>query len=233
MDTEEKRKRMVEVIEQEVAYTSSYIGKTKLDSRVMAVMGKVPRHEFVPSSLQSMAYNNGPLSIGDGQTISQPYIVALMTDLLEPEPDDVILEVGTGSGYQAAILSELVKQVHTTEDVPPLATSAKERLQRLGYDNVEVYEQDGYFGLPDKAPFDGIIVTAAAPHIPMPLIEQLKPGACLVIPVGPEFHAQILKVIQKQEDGNITQKNVLDVIFVPMTGKDHNLPAEDLIQGNY
>ena len=228
MNTEENHQRMLEVIEEEVAYTSHAIGKNKLDARVMDAMRKVPRHEFVPANSQIIAYHNGPLSIGHGQTISQPYIVALMTDLLEPQPDDVILEIGTGSGYQSAILSCLVKQVHTTETVSPLVDPARERLQRLGYNNVEVHECDGYYGLPDQAPFDGIIVTAAAPHVPAPLLEQLKPGGRLVIPVGHEYYAQELLVIQKQEDNHFTRRKVIDVVFVPLTGNGHHQAAEDI-----
>lgn len=228
MNTEEKHQRMLEVIEEEVAYTSHAIGKNKLDTRVMDAMRKVPRHEFVPANSQITAYSNGPLSIGHGQTISQPYIVALMTDLLEPQADDVILEIGTGSGYQSAILACLVKQVHTTETVSPLVDPARERLQRLGYNNVEVHECDGYFGLPELAPFDGIIVTAAAPHVPTPLLEQLKPGGRLVIPVGYEYYAQELLVIQKQEDNHFTRRKVIDVVFVPLTGNGHHQAAEDI-----
>jgi len=228
MNIEENHQRMLEVIEQEVAYTSHAIGKNKLDVRVMEAMRKVPRHEFVPANSQIIAYHNGPLSIGHGQTISQPYIVALMTDLLEPQPDDVILEIGTGSGYQSAILSCLVKQVHTTETVSPLVEPARERLQRLGYNNVEVHECDGYYGLPDQAPFDGIIVTAAAPHVPAPLLEQLKSGGRLVIPVGHEYYAQELLVIQKHEDSHFTRRKVIDVVFVPLTGNGHHQEAEDI-----
>ena len=219
---------MIEVIEEEVAYTSHSIGKDKLDARVMEAMRKVPRHEFVPAGSQMLAYSNGPLSIGHGQTISQPYIVALMTDLLEPQAKDTILEIGTGSGYQSAILACLVKQVHTTENVSPLITPARERLQRLGYSNVEVHECDGYFGLPELAPFDAIIITAAAPHVPAPLLEQLKPGGRLVIPVGHEYYAQELLVIQKHENGQFSERKVLDVVFVPLTGSGHHLAAEDL-----
>jgi protein-L-isoaspartate(D-aspartate) O-methyltransferase len=228
MDYEEKHRRMIKVIEEEVAYTRHAIGKDHLDARVMDAMRQVPRHEFVPTNSQVMAYSNGPLSIGHGQTISQPYIVALMTDLLEPEPEDTILEIGTGSGYQSAILACLVKQVHTTENVSPLIVPARERLQRLGYDNVEVHECDGYFGLPELAPFDGIIVTAAAPHVPQPLLEQLKPGGRLVIPVGHAFYAQELLVIQKQQNGSLSRHKVIDVVFVPLTGNGHDFVADDV-----
>ena len=228
MNTEEQHQRMIEVIEEEVTYTRHAIGKDKLDARVMEAMRKVPRHEFVPANSQLMAYHNGPLSIGHGQTISQPYIVALMTDLLEPHADDVILEIGTGSGYQSAILSCLVKQVHTTETVSPLVEPARQRLQRLGYNNVQVHECDGYYGLPEQAPFDGIIVTAAAPHVPEPLVEQLKPGGRLVIPIGHEFYAQELLVIQKHEDSQLSRRKIIDVVFVPLTGNGHHQVAEDI-----
>ena len=228
MNTEEQHQRMIQVIEEEVTYTRHAIGKDKLDARVMEAMRKVPRHEFVPANSQLMAYHNGPLSIGHGQTISQPYIVALMTDLLEPHADDVILEIGTGSGYQSAILSCLVKQVHTTETVSPLVEPARQRLQRLGYNNVQVHECDGYYGLPEQAPFDGIIVTAAAPHVPEPLVEQLKPGGRLVIPIGHEFYAQELLVIQKHEDSQLSRRKIIDVVFVPLTGNGHHQVAEDI-----
>lgn len=228
MDIEEQRRHMIEVIEDEVAYTSHAIGKDKLDARVMDAMRKVPRHEFVPTSSQLMAYHNGPLSIGHGQTISQPYIVALMTDLVEPQAEHIILEIGTGSGYQSAILACLVKQVHTTETVGPLVEPARERLQRLGYDNVQVHECDGYYGLPEHAPFDGIVVTAAAPHVPEPLVAQLKPGGRLIIPVGYEFYAQELLVIHKHEDGQLSRRKIIDVVFVPLTGNGHTQVAEDI-----
>ena len=161
------------------------------------------------------------MPIGYGQTISQPYIVALMTDLLNPEPGHVILEVGTGSGYQAAILSLLVKQVYSTDIVEPLATEARERLQRLGYANVEVRAGDGYHGWVEHAPFDGIVVTAAAPSIPGPLIDQLRPGGRLVIPVGLPYQFQELMLVEKSEDNKVHTKDILGVAFVPLTGK-HN-----------
>ncbi len=181
-------------------------------------MGRVPRHEFVPAKLHAVAYQNRPLPIGHGQTISQPYIVALMTDLLDVDGDDVVLEVGTGSAYQAAVLAELADKVYTMEIVEPLANAAKDRLARLGYDNVETRFGDGYYGWPEKAPFDAVIVTAAANHIPPPLVEQLRPGGRLVIPVGERFAIQHLLLVHKLDDGRITVRQILPVRFVPLTG---------------
>ena len=214
-------KRMMQDIEREVELTRSLIGKHALDPRVMEAMKKVRRHEFVPTEAQVYAYANGPLPIGHGQTISQPYIVALMTDLLNPEPEHVVLEVGTGSGYQAAILSLLVKQGYSTEIVEPLATAARERLQRLGYANVDIRAVDGYHGWVEHAPFDGIVVTAAAPAIPEPLVEQLKPGGRLVIPVGLPYSYQELMLVEKSEDNEVHTQDILGVAFVPLTGDHH------------
>ena len=213
-----ERAEMLRTIEAECRYTQGLTGRATISDQVMAAMGKVAREEFVPKALRPNAYDNSPLPIGNGQTISQPFIVALMTDLLAPEPDDVILEIGAGSGYQAAILAELVKEVHTVEIVPTLAQTAGERLIRLGYANVTVTAGDGYQGLPDHAPYDGIIVTAAAPHIPPALIAQLKPGANLVIPVGAPHSVQELMVITKDRQGKPQEEMVLAVSFVPLTG---------------
>lgn len=210
---------MLQDIRWEVEVTRRYIGKDALSPRVMQAMAEVPRERFVPEEMRSLAFRNGPVPIGHGQTISQPYIVALMTDLLEPEPQDVILEVGTGSGYQAAILARLVNRVYSLEIIEPLAREARRRLAELGYDNIEVRHADGYGGLPEHAPYDGIIVTAAAPFVPPPLVEQLKPGARLVIPVGQPGWSQTLKVVEKRPDGQIHERDVLDVAFVPLTGK--------------
>ena len=210
--------RLLQDIEMEVKYTRSFIGRDALSPAVMKAMAEVPRHEFVPEELRPFAYQNGPLGIGFGQTISQPYIVALMTDLLAVGPDSVVLEVGTGSGYQAAVLSRLVRQVYSLEIVPALAKAAAERLARLGYRNVEVKEGDGYHGWPAHAPFDGIIVTAAAPHIPAALIEQLRPGGRLVLPVGLPYSSQDLLLVEKDGEGNTQQRDILAVAFVPLTG---------------
>ncbi len=211
--------RMIKDIEQETRLTRHLTGKEALDPRVIAAMGQVPRHAFVPEDLTYLAYENGPIPIGAGQTISQPYIVALMTDLLKTRPTDRILEIGTGSGYQAAVLSQLVQKVYSVEIIESLAEKARSRLSKLGYDNVEVRTGDGYFGWPEHAPYDGVIVTAAAPYIPPALIEQLKNGGRLVIPVGLPYGYQELKVIEKTNDGEIETQTVLSVSFVPLTGK--------------
>ena len=215
-DYAKRRQILVERIAADVRATRDYIGTARLDDRVMAAIGHVPRHEFVPESEQSYAYENRPLPIGYGQTISQPYIVALMTDLLAVGEDSVVLEIGTGSGYQAAVLAELVAQVYTIEIVEPLGRAARARLARLGYDNVEVRIADGYFGWAEHAPFDAIIVTAAASHVPRPLIDQLEPGGRLVIPVGDRFLTQQLILIEKHADGAMTATQVLPVRFVPL-----------------
>ena len=211
--------RMLNDIEMEVHLTRHLIGKNSFDERVMAAMKHVPRHEFLPADLRYCAYDNGPAPIGSGQTISQPYIVALMSDLLDTKPSDTILEIGTGSGYQAAILSQLVEQVYSVEIIDDLASSARKRLHKLGYDNVEVRNGDGYFGWPEHAPYDGVIVTAAAPHIPQPLIDQLRTGARLVIPVGLPYSYQELMVVEKRANGEIETQKVLGVSFVPLTGE--------------
>jgi len=189
------------------------------DRRVLEAMEKVPRHEFVPEEYRRFAYEDSPLPIGEGQTISQPYIVALMTECLGLKGEEKVLEVGTGSGYQAAILSELVKEVYTIEILEPLAKRAEELLQKLGYRNVKVKCGDGYLGWEEYAPFDGIIVTCAPDHIPEPLIEQLAEGGRMVIPVGEIPFSQVLKLIRKKE-GKLTVQNVVPVRFVPMIGEE-------------
>ena len=209
--------RMLNDIEMEVRLTHHLIGKDALDSRVMAAMGDVPRDAFLPADFRFLAYDNGPAPIGSGQTISQPYIVALMSDLLNTKPTDTVLEIGTGSGYQAAILGKLVKQVYSVEIITSLSTAAHSRLKKLGYSNIAVRVGDGYFGWPEHAPFDGIIVTAAAPEIPQPLIDQLRTGARLVIPVGLPYSYQELMFIEKKANGKIVYRNILGVSFVPLT----------------
>jgi len=213
------RQAMVRLIEADVRQTSLYLDRDALDPRVMAALGRVPRHEFVPASRRREAYLNRPLPIGHGQTISQPYIVAIMTDLVKPRPSHRVLEVGTGSGYQAAILAELVKEVYSIEIIEPLAEAARARLARLGYDNVRVRLGDGYYGWPEHAPFDAIVVTAAASHIPPPLLQQLKPGGRMIIPVGSRFLVQQLVMVEKDRKGGYTTRQILPVRFVPLTGK--------------
>jgi protein-L-isoaspartate(D-aspartate) O-methyltransferase len=215
---EEARLKMVKAIEADVQETSFYISKKSLASQVMTVMGAVERHNFVPSSEQSRAYANRPLPIGHGQTISQPYIVALMTDLLSVEPGDKILEIGTGSGYQAAVLAEMGAEVFTIEIIEPLAQQASKRLKELGYNQIETRYGDGYYGWEKEAPFDAIVVTAAANHIPPPLIRQLKPDSVMVIPVGSRFLVQQLVLVTKDTAGSITTRQILPVRFVPLTG---------------
>jgi protein-L-isoaspartate(D-aspartate) O-methyltransferase len=219
MATDAERAAMLRDIVEEIDYTRSEIGKDAFDARVMAAMAAVPREVFVPESHRLLAFANGPVPIGHGQTISQPYIVALMTDLLEPRPGHAILEIGTGSGYQAAVLAGLVRRVYSVEIIAALAAAAAERLAGLGCDNVVVRHGDGYSGWPEHAPFDGIIVTAAAPHVPPPLIAQLKPGGRLVIPIGLPGCIQQLSVIAKDDDGRTRQRDVLMVAFVPLTGE--------------
>ena len=207
-------------IEAECRFTQGYTGLSSFRPAVMRAMGQVAREEFVPTAYKPMAYADSPLPIGHGQTISQPFIVALMTDLLRPEKENVILEVGAGSGYQAAILSLLVARVYSIEIIPALAGVASARLRRLGYDNIEIRCGDGYQGWPEHAPFDGIMVTAAAPHVPLPLVQQLKPEGRIVIPVGLPGMPQQLLVIEKNREGGFSSRDVLPVSFVPLTG-DH------------
>jgi len=186
---------------------------------VMAAMNTVKRHVLVPPPERRFAYENRPLPIGYGQTISQPYIVALMTELVEPDADDAILEVGTGSGYQAAILAELVGHVYSIEIIDALATRARQDLSKLGYSNITTKLGDGYYGWQEHAPFDAIVVTAAASHVPPPLIEQLKPGGRMVIPVGSRFMTQTLLLLEKTEKGEVITRQFGAVRFVPLTGK--------------
>jgi protein-L-isoaspartate(D-aspartate) O-methyltransferase len=214
-----ERRRMVEEITATLRVSDARIDRRAFDERVMAVMGKVPRHEFVPADQRPYAYQNRPLPIGHGQTISQPYIVALMTDLARVEPVHKVLEVGTGSGYQAAVMAQLAQAVYTIEIVEPLGLQATQRLKKLGYDNVQVRLSDGYHGWEAHAPYDAILVTAAASHIPPPLIRQLKPGGRMVIPVGASFLVQQLMLVEKNRDGTVSTRQILPVAFVPLTGK--------------
>ena len=216
---EDARRKMVAAIEADVRDTSFYINKKSLDPRVMSVMGTVERHRFVPPGEQSRAYANQPLPIGHGQTISQPYIVALMTDLIGVAPGDKVLEIGTGSGYQAAVLAEMGAEVYTIEIIEPLADRAAKLLADLGYDRVKTRQGDGYFGWNEEAPFDAMVVTAAVDHVPPPLIRQLKPGGVMVLPVGSRFLVQQLVLVAKDSAGSITTRQILPVRFVPLTGE--------------
>lgn len=211
-------KAMLRTIEAEAEATWRLTGRSRFRPEVMEAMAEVPREEFVPPAVKFYAFADNALPIGEGQTISQPFMVALMTDLLEPEKDHVVLEVGTGSGYQAAILSQLVRKVLSMEIIPSLAVRARELLDRLGYDNVEVRVGDGYRGWPEEAPFDGIIVTAAASHVPPPLKEQLKPGGRLAIPIGLPYMPQELMVVEKDAAGKCRTRSVMGVAFVPLAG---------------
>jgi len=213
-----QRQRMVQEIAAMTTDTRFETGRTTLDERVLAAMRKVERHKFVPPGEVVNAYQNRPLPIGHGQTISQPYIVALMTDLMRVERNHVVLEIGTGSGYQAAILAELAKAVYTIEIIEPLGKQAQERLQNLSYRNVQTTVGDGYYGWEQYAPFDSIIVTALASHIPPPLVKQLKPGGRMVIPIGTQFLTQYLMLVEKNPDGTVSSKQLLPVRFVPLTG---------------
>jgi protein-L-isoaspartate(D-aspartate) O-methyltransferase len=223
---------LLDEIRAEVRDTRQYTGRAALSERVLRAFAEVPRHDFLPAVLRPAAYANRPLPIGHEQTISQPYIVAMMTDLLDLEPDHVVLEVGTGSGYQTAVLAKLVKQVYSLEIVAPLAALARARLRELGYGNVEVALGDGHHGWPEHAPYDAIMVTAAAAVVPPALEEQLKPGGrllipvgsrysgqdLLLIPVGSRYSGQDLLLIVKDQHGRMSRNSVLPVIFVPLTG---------------
>jgi protein-L-isoaspartate(D-aspartate) O-methyltransferase len=213
------RERLIEEIALEVRETASYLGTDALDPRVVAALRTVPREEFVPSSERDLAYINRPLPIGHGQTISQPFIVAIMTDMLAIAPDSRVLEIGTGCGYQAAILAELAARVYTVEVVAPLAEDARKRLEKLGYANIECRFADGGLGWPEEAPFDRIIVTAAAPDRPDALIDQLAPGGRMVVPVGRAGFTQTLTLIEKDATGAVTETPKLPVAFVPLVRK--------------
>jgi protein-L-isoaspartate(D-aspartate) O-methyltransferase len=214
-----QRLAMVEVIQADVAQTAGLLGRETLNPRVLEALRKVPRHEFVGEEYRPYAYENRPLSIGHGQTISQPYIVAIMTDLLGIDQNAKVLEIGTGSAYQAAILGEIAAGVYSIEIVEPLAKSARERLQRLHYANIHTRAGDGYYGWEEAAPFDAIVVTAAASHIPPPLIKQLKPGGRMLIPVGDRFNVQQLVLVEKDQNRKVTTRQLLPVAFVPLTGE--------------
>jgi protein-L-isoaspartate(D-aspartate) O-methyltransferase len=216
---DKQREKLIKIIEQEVKNTSEYLRKDILDKKVIDAMSSVPRHKFVPFYSRLHAYENRPLPIGHGQTISQPYIVAIMTDLLNLKSSDRVLEIGTGSGYQAAIAAQIVKEVYSIEVIEPLGLEAKKRLKRLGYKNIKTRIADGYYGWKEHGPYDAIIVTAAAGHIPQPLLKQLKPGGKMIIPLGSFLYVQRLVLIQKDQKGGLTTRQIMPVAFVPLTGK--------------
>jgi protein-L-isoaspartate(D-aspartate) O-methyltransferase len=217
-DTQRARDGMVEDVLAMWRLTQREVGGSAPDRKVIDVLAKVPRHEFVPHDARSKAYANRPLPIGLGQTISQPYIVALMTDLVDVGEQSRVFEIGTGSGYQAAVLAEIAGEVYTMEIIEPLAESAAKRLERLGYENVRVRHGDGYYGWKEHAPFDAIVVTAAVSHVPPPLVEQLAVGGKMVIPVGSGFAVQQLVLVEKHAADRIVVKQMLPVRFVPLTG---------------
>ena len=212
---------LLDVLEREVALFGTGDGERQLDPRVLKALAKVPREQFVPTHLSTRAYDNRPLPIGHGQTISQPLIVAVMTHLLRLRPEARVLEVGTGSGYQTAILAELAREVVTIEVVQDLAAAAQSKLEALGYGNILYRHGDGAGGCPERAPFDGIMVTAAAPTVPPALVDQLAPGGRLVIPIGRDSLSQDLVLIQKDAQREVRQRRLFPVAFVPLTGRAH------------
>ena len=209
-------KAMLDTIRSEAMYTASCTGRKYFKADVMQALAEVDREKFVDTALKKRAYDDGPLPIACGQTISQPYIVALMTDLLDLSPQSRVLEIGTGSGYQTAVLSCLAQQVYSVEKISQLAEAASRRLSDQGYSNIHIRCSNGYFGWPEEAPYDAIIVTAAATHVPNALIEQLKPEGRLVIPIGLPFNRQELFLLIKNKQGNIVNQSILDVAFVPL-----------------
>lgn len=213
------RARLLQEIAEDVVQTSSYLGARRLDEKVMQALAQVPRERFVPANLRDQAYRNHPLPIGHGQTISQPYIVAIMSDLIGIQPGERVYELGTGSGYQAAVLGTMGAEVYSVEIVPELAERAAATLAELGLDRVQVRPGDGYLGWPEAAPFDAIIITAAGPRVPQPLVEQLRVGGRLVMPLGESYETQELVVFTKQADGSLSKRSVLPVRFVPITGE--------------
>ena len=219
-DFAKARKQLIDEIEVEMHTLGDIFGKAKLDAPVVKAIVNVPRHEFVPDDMQGSAYINRPLLIGYGQTISQPFVVAAMTDMLALNSTARVLEVGTGSGYQTAVLAELAQVVFSVELVPELAKSADERLRRLGYDDVRVRIGDGGEGWPEHAPYDAILVTAAAAEMPEALVDQLKPGGRMVIPIGGPAKTQFLTLVEKDDGGKVTQHEGLSVAFVPLIKSD-------------
>lgn len=213
--------RLLREIEREVTDTQGYTGRRRLSPAVIEALRAVPRERFVPEDLRDQAYGNYPLPIGQGQTISQPYIVAIMTELLDLTPQSRVLEVGTGSGYQAAVLAQVAQTVYSVENKASLSESAGRLFAQLGYENIQTRVGDGYYGWPEMAPFDAIMVTAASPRLPPPLIEQLVPGGRLIAPVNDGF-GQTLLLLWKDADGQVHSRPTLPVAFVPLTGRHHD-----------
>jgi protein-L-isoaspartate(D-aspartate) O-methyltransferase len=210
---------MLRDIRAEADYVCRMTGRGQLNDQTLSAMRRVPRQHFVSKSFRSHAYENSPLPIGDGQTLTQPFIVALMTDLVDPAPTDQVLEVGTGSGYQTAILAQLAKELYTIEILPALAQASQHRLDEEGYRNIQYRIGDGYYGWAEKAPFDVIMVTAAVETIPLPLVQQLAPGGRMILPVGKRRYTQDLMLLQKNAEGDITYTRLLPVTFVPLAGE--------------
>jgi protein-L-isoaspartate(D-aspartate) O-methyltransferase len=214
------RAQLIETIRGQAQATARITGVERFDERVLAVMGAVPRHEFVPKPLRMLSYLDSPLPLGHDQNISQPFLIALMTHLAGVRKTDTVFETGTGAGYQAAILSRLARKVYSVEVVKPLARSAAERLKRFGYGNVEVKAGDGFYGWAEKGPFDAIIVKEAVQYIPPPLLNQLRPGGRLVVPIGPLDRSQVLKLVMKDAAGRLKHRDILPVRFAPLQGGD-------------
>lgn len=217
-DYEAERLEMVRVVELEAAFLGSRIGVSEIDPAILEAMRTVPRHAFVPLELQSFAYGNHPLPVGHEQNLAAPLLVALMTHLVAPKPTDIVFETGTGAGYHAAVLSLLVREVYSVEVVDPLAMRARTLLADLNYRNVETMAGDGYYGWPGQEPFDAILVKEALDHIPVPLLNQLKPGGRMVIPLGPPDGPQVLTVVLKSEDGKVQERRIMPVRFSPLQG---------------
>lgn len=218
IDYARARAIMVQMIQVEALLSSEVTGIEQIDARILEVMAEVPRHAFVPPELQPYAYGNHPLPVGHSQNLAAPFLVALMTHLIDPQAGDVVFETGTGAGYHAAVLTHLVDRVYSVEVIEPLALSATATLRRLGYDRVSARAGDGYYGWAAKAPFDAIIVKEALDHVPTPLLDQLKPGGRMVIPLGSELSGQHLTLIEKSLDGGISKRRVLPVRFSVLQG---------------
>jgi protein-L-isoaspartate(D-aspartate) O-methyltransferase len=218
IDYARARAAMVQMIQLEAVRLSAITGVEQIDARILEVMAEVPRHDFVPKPLRRFAYGAGPLPVGHDQNLAAPFLVALMTQLIDPQPGDVVFETGTGAGYHAAVLARLVDHVYSVEVIEPLAMSATATLRRLGYDRVSAKAGDGYYGWPAKAPFDAIILKEAVDYVPTPLLDQLKPGGRMVLPLGSPVNGQYLTLIEKAADGSITKRRILPVTFSALQG---------------